>query len=228
LARVGRHAVLVMDRGFGRFALLGRLATQQARFVVRLTANRDFAVDDEGMVHLALLAYRLPLGYELPLVYERVVYDPVQKQEVLARYGYRRVPRPGIAGELTLVVQWLADIAEPWLLLTNEPVRGEAAAWRIVQIYWRRMEVEQTFRFLKSEVGLASFRVRAFAAIERMVALGMVIYAFLIALLEGAGPLVSLLCRLTRWLGLKGEKATVYKLRWGINRLLTSLPPGYG
>ena len=47
------------------------------------------------------------------------------------------------------------------------------SAWRIVQIYWRRLEVEQSFRFLKSEVGLESFRVRAFAAIERLVALGM-------------------------------------------------------
>jgi hypothetical protein len=222
LARVGRQAVLVMDRGFGRFALLGHLAAQQARFVVRLTAKRDFGVDDEGMIHLALLAYRLPL------VYERVVYDPLQKQEVLARYGFRRVHRAGIAGELTLVVQWLADIEEPWLLLTNEPVHREADAWRIVQIYWRRMEVEQTFRFLKSEVGLDSFRVREFAAIERMVALGMVIYAFLIALLHTGGTLVSTLCQLTRWLGLKGEKETAYKLRWGINRLLTCLPPGYG
>jgi hypothetical protein len=222
LARVGRQAVLVMDRGFGRFALLGRLAAQQARFVVRLTAKRDFAVDDEGMVHLALLAYRLPL------ISERVVYDPVRKQEVLARYGFRRVHRPEIKADLTLVVQWLGDLPEPWLLLTNEPVHGEADAWRIVQIYWRRMEVEQSFRFLKSEVGLASFRVREFAAIERMVALGMVIYAFLIGLLESAGPLVSTLCRLTRWLGLKHEKETAYKLRWGINRLLTALPPGYG
>jgi hypothetical protein len=222
LARVGRQAVLVMDRGFGRFALLGHLAARQARFVVRLTAKRDFAVDEEGMVHLALLAYRLPL------VSERVVFDPLRKCEVLARYGYRRVRRQGIVGELTLVAQWLADIEEPWLLLTNEPVHGEADAWRIVQIYWRRMEIEQSFRFLKSEVGLESFRVREFAAIERMVALGMVIYAFLIELLQASGPLVSCLCRLTRWLGLKGEKETVYKLRWGINRLLTALPPGYG
>jgi hypothetical protein len=40
---------------------------------VRLTTKRDFEVDDEGMVHLDLLAYRLPL------VYERVVYDPLRK-----------------------------------------------------------------------------------------------------------------------------------------------------
>ena len=222
LARIGAHAVLVMDRGLCRFALLGRLVAQQARFVVRLSIQRDFLVDDEGMVHLALLAYRLPLAYQ------RVVYDPVQKQDVLARYGFRRVRRPEIPGELTLVVQWLADLDEPWLLLTNEPVHGEADAWRIVRIYWRRMEVEQTFRFLKSEVGLDSFRVREFAAIERMVALGMVIYAFLIGLLASGGPLVSYLCRLTRWLGLKREKETAYKLRWGINRILTALPPGYG
>jgi hypothetical protein len=222
LARVGRHAVLVMDRGFGRFRLLGHLAAISARFVVRVTSRRDFAVDDEGMVHLGLLAYRLPL------VYERVVYDPLRKTDVLARYGFRRVHRTEIPGELTLVVQWLADIDEPWLLLTNEPVHGEEDAWRIVRCYWRRMEIEQTFRYLKSEVGLESFRVREFTAIERMVALGMVIYAFLIELLADQGPLVSLLCRLTRWLGLKTEKETAYKLRWGINRLLTALPTGYG
>jgi hypothetical protein len=222
VARVGRQAVLVMDRGFGRFSLLGHLAGLGGRFVVRVTSRRDFEVDEEGMIHLDLLAYRLPL------VYERVVYDPLRKADVLARYGFRRVHRKGIVGELTLVVQWLADIPEPWLLLTNEPVHREGDAWRIVQCYWRRMEIEQTFRYLKSEVGLESFRVREVAAIERMVALGMVIYAFLIELLDEHGPLVSMLCRLTRWLGLKTEKQTAYKLRWGINRLLTALPPGYG
>jgi len=44
---------------------------------------------------------------------------------------------------------------------------------------------------------LDSFRVQEFAAIERMVALVMVIYAFVINLLDGGGPLVSYLCRLT-------------------------------
>jgi DDE family transposase len=222
VARVEQHAVLVMDRGLGRFTLLGQLAALGARFVVRVSIQRDFAVDEEGMIHLRLLPYRLPL------VYERVVFDPFQKQEVLARYGYRRVHRKEIDADLTLVVQWLGDLEEPWLLLTNDPVHGEADAWRIVQIYWRRMEIEQTFRFLKSEVGLDSFRVREFAAIHRMVALGMVMYAFLVSLWEGGGPLVSFLCHLTRWLGLSHEKETVYKLRWGINRLLTCLPPGYG
>ncbi|MBI4507736.1 MAG: transposase, partial [Chloroflexi bacterium] len=107
-------------------------------------------------------------------------------------------------------------------------VRTEAEAWRMVQIYWRRMEIEQTLRYLKSEVGLESFRVRTFAAIERVVALGMLVYAFLIELLATGGRLVSVLCRLTRWLGLKKEKETLYKLRWGISRLLIGLSPGYG
>jgi hypothetical protein len=66
---------------------------------------------------------------------------------------------------VTLVVQWLADIEELWLLLTNEPVHGEADAWRIVRCYWRWMEIEQ-----KSEMGLEGLRLREFAAIERTVA----------------------------------------------------------
>lgn len=223
VAQVGRKAVVALDRGLASFALLGRLAQAGSRFVARLTAKRDFEVDGEGMVHLRLLAYGLPLGWS------RKVYDPHDHRDKLAHYGFRRVKRPEIPGNLTLVVQWLDGLAEPWLLLTNEPVRSEAEAWRIVAIYWRRMAIEETLRYLKSEVGLESFRVREFAAIQRMVALGMVVYSFLIELLETGGPLVSALCRLTRWLGLKKEHETVYKLKWGISSLFTGLsPPGFG
>jgi len=47
------------------------------------------------------------------------------------------------------------------------------------------MAVEQTLWYLKGEVGLESFWVRGFAAIQRVVALGMVVNGFLIQLLEG-------------------------------------------
>lgn len=83
VTRVGRRAVLVMDRGLGRFTLLGQLAALHARFVVRVSIQRDFAVDDEGMIHLRLLPYRLPL------IYERVVFDPFQPATVPAE-GRRR------------------------------------------------------------------------------------------------------------------------------------------
>jgi len=43
-----------------------------------------------------------------------------------------------------------------------------------------------------------------------------------VELLEGEPLLVELICKLGRWLGLKKEKPTVYKLRWGIRRLLLS------
>lgn len=221
-ARVGRRAVLVMDRGLGRFALLGKLANWRARFVARLSIGRDFAVDEAGMVHLRLLAYALPLPFE------RIVRDPGDRRDKVARFGFRTVRRPEIPGALTLVVQWLEGLEEPWLLLTNEPVRTEAQAWRIVEIYWRRMAIEETLRYLKGEVGLQSFRVRAFAAIERLVAFAMVVYAFLIELLETGGPLVGALCRLTRWLGLKTEHTTAYKLKWALSRLLAYQAPDYG
>ena len=230
-ARVGQRAVFVLDRGLGRFALLGQLAAQGVRFVARLSIGRDFAVDEEGMVHLRLLAYRLPLPYK------RIVHDPYDKKEKLARYGYRKVKRPGIPGELTLVVQWLEGLpvrradsvrGEPWLLLTNEAVRNETEAWRIVAIYWRRIAVEEALRLLKSAVGLESFRVREFSAIQRVVALGMLVYGFLIELLEMGGILVRTLCRWARWLGLKQERETPYKLKWAISLLLSRLPADYG
>ncbi|MBI4506015.1 MAG: hypothetical protein HY691_10810, partial [Chloroflexi bacterium] len=69
VTQVGRRAVLVLDRGLGRFALLGLLARWGTRFVARLSIGRDFAVDERGLVKLRLLAYGLPLPYQ------RVVYD---------------------------------------------------------------------------------------------------------------------------------------------------------
>jgi hypothetical protein len=83
-------------------------------------------------------------------------------------------------------------------------------------------DAEQTLRYLKSELGIDSFRVRSIKAIRKLFAMAMVVLAMLVELLEGEPLLVELICKLGRWLGLKKEKPTVYKLRWGIRRLLLS------
>jgi hypothetical protein len=56
----------------------------------------------------------------------------------------------------------------------------------------------------------------------------MVVYAVLIALLEGTGPQASTLCRLTRWLGLKGENETSQKLCWGSTACSRASRPAKG
>lgn len=186
------------------------------RFVVRL--KQDIGVDpgDERLITLKWLSYAMALAQ-----WNRV-YDVKEKREKIVRYGWRKIKRAEIKGDVYLVISWLEGEETPWLLLTNEAIRNGADAWRIVRIYWRRMEIEQTLRYLKSELGIDSFRVRSIKAIKKLFAMAMVVLAMLVELFEGEPLLVELICKLGRWLGLKKEKPTVYKLRWGIRRLLLS------
>ena len=224
--RFGQRVVFTMDRGFGRFTLLGDMACLGMRFVVRLKGDSKVDSGDDRLISLKWLAYAMAL------VHCKRVYCTVEGRYKIARYGWRKVKRPEVKGDLYLVIEWLEEEKEPWILLTNELVQSAEDAWRIIRIYWRRMEVEQTLRYLMSELGIESFRVRSIEAIKKLFALAMTVLACLVELFEAEPELVEALCRLGRWLGLKGEKPTLYKLRWGLRRLLLSAlpqPPGsYG
>ncbi|MGQ9677149.1 MAG: hypothetical protein ACUVX1_15920 [Chloroflexota bacterium] len=97
-------------------------------------------------------------------------------------------------------------------------------AWRIIQVYWRRMEAEQTLRCLTRELDLRSFRVRSIDAIRKLFSLAVTTLAFLVELFKTEPALVELIGHFGRWLGLKGEKVTLCKLRWGFRRLLQGSP----
>jgi hypothetical protein len=128
-----------MDRGFGRFKLLGQMHEKGMRFVVRL--KQDIGVDpgDERLITLKWLSYAMAL------VQWNRVYDVKEKREKIVRYGWRKIKRAEIKGDVYLVISWLEGEETPWLLLTNEAIRNAADAWRIVRIYWRRMEIEVSY-----------------------------------------------------------------------------------
>jgi hypothetical protein len=48
---------------------------------------------------------------------------------------------------------------QPWYLLTNEEVENDQQAWKLVHAYARRWQIEQSFRFTKSELGMESCRL---------------------------------------------------------------------
>jgi hypothetical protein len=216
--RFGKGVIFTMDRGFSRFTLLGDMSRLGIRFVVRMKQDVNVDPGDERLVSLKWLAYAMAL------VHWKKVYSPEEKREKIARYGWRKVKRPEVKGDLYMVLQWLEGEKTPWILLTNERIESAEDAWRIVRIYWRRMEVEQSLRYLMSELGLESFRVRRIQAIKKLFALAMTTLALLVELFESQSHLVEAVCHLGRWLGLRKEKPTLYKLRWGLRRLLLASP----
>src|SRR5215470_18128075 len=111
----------------------------------------------------------------------------------------------------------------PWYLLTNEPLEGVEEALRIVQISSRRWQIEWSFRFEKSELGIEHMRVQAWEAHLKFLAMVTLVYAFLLSLLECEGALVRIWV-LERWDHQTGKQARqsvqpLYRLRRALSRL---------
>ena len=82
----------------------------------------------------------------------------------------------------------------PWYLITSEPVENAKQAWKIPFAYSRRWLVEMACRFNKAELGIESIRVNAREKRMKLIAIVMLIYAFLLSLLNyGNGVIVKYL-----------------------------------
>lgn len=89
-------------------------------------------------------------------------------------YGFRKVKLPGRPEvDLRLVVV-KGFGPEPWLLLTNGPVKARRrSVWRIVRGYLTRGLVEETIRFVKQCYRLEELRVLDYERLRNLAALVM-------------------------------------------------------
>ena len=79
----------------------------------------------------------------------RQIWDAVHQCQVASSVLFFPVAHPDFPDwPLTLVVARRKG-GEPWYLLTNEEVKTEEHAWKIVFAYARRWQVEMSFRSLK-------------------------------------------------------------------------------
>ena len=117
---------------------------------------------------------------------------------------------------------------EPWYLLTSDMVRTKEQAWAIVMAYARRWQIEQTWRYSKSELGCESPRVWKWERREKLLLMLSVLYAFLLHLLVDEHA--SLRADCLRWGSHRTGKqsrevaAPLYRLRAAFSRLLSTYP----
>jgi hypothetical protein len=78
-----------------------------------------------------------------------IVGEPAGCREVELVLPVRHPEQPEVA--LSLVLCRSAGRL-PWYLLTNEAVANEEEAWQVVFAYVRRWQIEQTWRYDKSEL----------------------------------------------------------------------------
>lgn len=209
-------AIVVADRGFGRKALLIRLAQRTQAFVIRL--DSDILVErlSTQSEHLLadLLAEQAWLGdvmwYRGQAGNLRCRVRKVRAQIHDSRA--RRADQARASMTFLEVVPLDADV-DPLVIATTLPVRSVVDAQGVVRVYGQRWAIESGFETMKSW-GLGRFMVRQWQAIDRL--LWLVAVAYAVTLLALYRPHLATLRQqatiLLRYWCVLGRRLTVGKL----------------
>lgn len=222
----GRQVLHVFDRGYAGAPWLGELLQRRCRFVLRwpkgwqLQATtgekrpawqftRGLRSWDEQYLHDRRRGEAYPVGI-VAVCLQHPAYGRTPLWLVVVRSRTRKGRR------------------EPWYLLTNEPVESADDAWRVMQAYGRRWQIEMTFRYTKSELALESPRLWSWERRLKLLLMVTLVYAFLLSLLQAELQL------LRRWLlryfchrtGKRGREtpAPLYRLRAALGCLWLAYP----
>lgn len=223
----GARLLHIFDRGFAGAPWLEELHQRKARFVLRWP--KDYKLRDaQGQPHKAWQHLRGQRSWE-----HQLMPDAKRRQQI--KVGVVAVPvlhgAYGGGGEpLWLVAARPGQGREPWYLLTNEPVETAEAAWRVVQAYARRWQIEMSLRFNKSELALESPRLWSWERRLKLLMLVTLAYAFLLALLRLPRAWLTELLR--GWCHRTGKRSRetptpLYRLRLALSRLFATHPPNF-
>jgi hypothetical protein len=175
----GRSVLHVFDRGYAGKEWVGLLLAHQDRFLLRWPSAYHL-LDGQGQKKRASL---FSVGRRATS--SRQVWDMVRKCYVKRSLLWQKcwhqaygdcpltllICRPGRKGR------------QPWYLLTNEAVATDKQAWQLVRAYARRWQIEQSFRFNKSELGMESCRLWFWENKMKLLQIVALVYAFLLSLL---------------------------------------------
>jgi hypothetical protein len=224
---LGYALLHIFDRGFAGAPWLEELHQHKARFVLRWPKHYKLR-DQHGQEHKAWQHLRGRRSWEHKLV-------PDARRGQMRKTGVVAVPvfhaAYGASQEpLWLVASRPGKGREPWYLLTNEPVEDAQAAWRVVQAYARRWQIEMSLRFNKSELALESPRLWSWERRLKLLMMVTLAYAFLLALLRLPGEWLQDVLR--QWCHRTGKRSRetptpLYRLRVALSRLFTAHPPNF-
>lgn len=183
----GTQVVIVADRGFGRARLMQRCRALGVSFVFRVEGRAMFRHrGDKRAVN------QVPLRRGQTVVYRNVLYR--EHQPVGAH----------------LVLTWRRRMKEPWLLVTDL----ELPATQVISLYGRRMQIEESFRDVKSVrwgFKLRHVRLTQCRRYERL----MMILALATLLLVAVGARAERDLRHRRWMANTSRRRTLSWLTLG-------------
>jgi hypothetical protein len=224
---------LVLDRGFANLPTLEKLFKCQQSFIIRwkganlLTTTVEAGNPDSFGKGIAKNTWRICFGKKG--FDKRAFWDKERKMTHKLEIIYAPVCHPEYPDKplnLIVVRQKTIKGQQPMYLLTDCIIDSVGIAWELFRSYIQRWDIEQAFRFNKSELGIQSLRLRDFEDKLKMLALVTLIYEFLLQLWRNWHT--AAFCIINKWCHrtdkrLQLSRLPLYRLRLAIVNCLTLL-----
>jgi hypothetical protein len=216
---IGKGVLHVFDRGYANAWTIEWLTYFQQDFLVRWKKNHLLIHAHKGKKKTHLLARSFKAQQR------KIVFDNQRKVIKSISIAWTRVQHPDFEGlDLSLViVRDRKNHQSPLYLLTSIQVSNLEQAWEMCHTYMHRWNIEQTFRFCKTELAIESPRLWFFENTCKLLGIVALIYDFLIHLVNNWGNWVQLI--LKRWCHRTGNRyrnasIPIYRLRVAIHNIL--------
>lgn len=214
--QLGRIATHVLDRGYATAQILEWMFLFEQDFIIRWKKNHLLLHAHKGLKKTHLLARSFKGKHP------RRVWDKNRKKEKVASIAWATVQHPEFpAQQLYLViVRDKHNYNSPMYILTSVEVQTPAQAWEVCFSYLHRWEVEQGFRFGKSELAMESPRLWFWENRLKLMAIVTLVYDFLLSLIRNWPGFIPLF--LKRWGHRTGDRyrsasIPIYRLRAAIS-----------
>lgn len=222
----GQRVIHIFDRGYAGTPWLAACLALNQRFVLRWP-GRQYLRDTQGRLRKP---WQIARGKRARS--QRWIWDARRHCWRLIGVLVFPVEHPELPGhQLWLVISRQGKGHKPWYLLTNQAVESDEQAWRVVFQYSRRWQLEMSWRYLKSELGLECPRVRTWQVREKLLLMAALAYGFLLTLLSPAqeGVRLWLLAKRCPRTGRRAAQTPcpLYRLRLALSRLWMEHPPQF-
>ena len=153
--QVGRVALHVLDRGYANTTMLEWFFHFKQDFLIRWKKNHLLLHLEKGTKKTHLLARSFKAGSF------RTVYDKNLKKYKRISIAWAAVEHLDHVGNqlFILIIRDKNHFNGPMYLITSIPITDKAQAWEMCFSYMHRWEIEQAFRFGKTELSMESPRL---------------------------------------------------------------------
>lgn len=178
--QVGRAAVHVFDRGYARQEMLEWLLHFAQDFIIRWKKNHLLgnSKGEKKKTHLLARSYKAQNS--------RLVWDKERKKCKRITIAWAPVLHPELPDNqlYMVIVRDKHHYNGPMYLLSSLPIHSPAQAWEICFSYIHRWNIEQSFRFGKSELAMESPRLWFWENRLKMLAVVTLVFDFLLRMLQ--------------------------------------------